>query len=238
MKNDSMESLGKSVVKIKNQDDGLPEASSDLDHVVLRTKSTTSNQGRPRSVLCNSVSEIRRISRSNDAQKMKRRSEVDSWNDGNSMNDKSRDDCNIIISPSLQRGNATSWISPFSQRKLKKTRSVLHIESGQVNISNCEMGQKNEDKDTTRTSVPFSGRFQSFRRKPRIEVVFGNNLENVPLYSGHSSNNSRFYTETCGLPEFVVRCIERIESMISTVGIYRINGDASLVEKIKLGSLK
>ena len=81
--------------------------------------------------------------------------------------------------------------------------------------------------------MSFSGRFQSFRRKPRIEVVFGNNLENVPLYSGHSSNNSRFYTETCGLPEFVVRCIERIESMISTVGIYRINGDASLVEKIK-----
>ena len=45
MKNDSMESLGKSVLKIKNQDDGLPEASSDSDHVVLRTKSTTSNQG-------------------------------------------------------------------------------------------------------------------------------------------------------------------------------------------------
>ena len=97
-------------------------------------------------MLCNSVSEIRRISRSNDAQKMKRRSEVDSWNGGNSMNDKSRDDCNIIISPSLQRGSTTSWISPFSQRKLKKTRSVLHMESGQVNISNCEMGQKNEDK--------------------------------------------------------------------------------------------
>ena len=45
MKNDLMESLGKSVLKIENQDDGLPEASSDLDHVVLRTKSTTSNQG-------------------------------------------------------------------------------------------------------------------------------------------------------------------------------------------------
>ena len=45
MKNDLMESLGKSVPKIENQDDGLPEASSDLDHVVLRTKSTASNQG-------------------------------------------------------------------------------------------------------------------------------------------------------------------------------------------------
>ena len=97
-------------------------------------------------MLCNSGSEIRRISKSNDAQKMKRRSQVDSWNGGNSMNDKTRDDSNIIKSPSLQRGNTTSWISPFSQRKLKKTRSVLNIQIGQVNIPNCEMGQKNEDK--------------------------------------------------------------------------------------------
>ena len=97
-------------------------------------------------MLCNSVSEIRRISRSNDAQKMKRRSEVDSWNGGSSMNDKSRDDCNIIISQSLQRGNTTSWISPFSQRKLKKTGSVLHMKSGQFNNPNCEMGPKNDDK--------------------------------------------------------------------------------------------
>ena len=97
-------------------------------------------------MLCNSVSEIRRISRSNDAQNMKRRSEVDSWNGGSSMNDKSRDDCNIIISPSLQRGSTTSWISPFSQRKLKKTRSVLHIQSGKFNYPNCEMGPKNDDE--------------------------------------------------------------------------------------------
>ena len=74
---------------------------------------------------------------------------------------------------------------------------------------------------------------ENHRVDSKIIAKLGNNLENVPLYSGHSSNNSRFYTETCGLPEFVVRCIERIESMISTVGIYRINGDASLVEKIK-----
>ena len=43
MKHNLTESLGKSVPKVENQDDGLPEA--DLDHVVLRTKSTSSNQG-------------------------------------------------------------------------------------------------------------------------------------------------------------------------------------------------
>ena len=45
MKSDITESLGKSLPTIENQGDGLPETSSDLDHVVLRTKSTTSNQG-------------------------------------------------------------------------------------------------------------------------------------------------------------------------------------------------
>ena len=45
MKSDITESLGKSLPKIENQGDCLPETSSDLDHVVLRTKSTTSNQG-------------------------------------------------------------------------------------------------------------------------------------------------------------------------------------------------
>ena len=97
-------------------------------------------------MLCNSVSEIRRTSRSNDAQKMKRHSEVGSWNGGNSMNDETRDDSNIIKSPSLQKGNTTSWISPFSQRKLKKTRSVLHMQSGKFNNPNCEMGPKNDDE--------------------------------------------------------------------------------------------
>ena len=45
MKSDLTESLGKSLAEIEKQDDGLPEASLDLDYVVLRTKSTTSNQG-------------------------------------------------------------------------------------------------------------------------------------------------------------------------------------------------
>ena len=45
MKSDLTESLGKSLPKIEDQGNGLPESSSDLDHVVLRTKSTTSNKG-------------------------------------------------------------------------------------------------------------------------------------------------------------------------------------------------
>ena len=45
MKSDLTESLGKSLPKIEDQGNGLLDSSSDLDHVVLRTKSTTSNQG-------------------------------------------------------------------------------------------------------------------------------------------------------------------------------------------------
>ena len=36
-----------------------------------------------------------------------------------------------------------------------------------------------------------------------------------------------------GLPEFIVRCVRKIDPMVSTVGIYRINGDAAAVQKIR-----
>lgn len=53
------------------------------------------------------------------------------------------------------------------------------------------------------------------------EAVFGNYLLNTP------------HDEATGLPEFLVRCARRIESMIGVVGIYRINGDAALVQKLR-----
>ena len=86
----------------------------------------------------------------------------------------------------------------------------------------------------TNSNGPFSGRFQSFRRKTKFELVFGNNLENVPLYLKSSDSKTNFYTDkTSDVPEFVVRCVERIETMISAVGIYRINGDALVVGRIR-----
>ena len=64
------------------------------------------------------------------------------------------------------------------------------------------------------------------------EKVFGNNLANVPMskdLSGPSDKNTLEHD----IPAFVVKSIRKIEPMISMVGIYRINGVASAVHKIR-----
>ena len=53
------------------------------------------------------------------------------------------------------------------------------------------------------------------------ENVFGNELKNLRLDDKH------------GVPQFMVKCISRVEEFIDTVGIYRINGDAAIVQKIR-----
>ncbi len=52
------------------------------------------------------------------------------------------------------------------------------------------------------------------------EAVFGNFLVNL-------CNTSS------GIPEFLERCVAKMETMMETVGIYRINGDAALVQKLR-----
>ncbi len=58
--------------------------------------------------------------------------------------------------------------------------------------------------------------------KAKVFVVFQSNL---PLHP------------TERVPQFLVECVFRIESMISTVGIYRVNGDAAAVQKIRFSNL-
>lgn len=53
------------------------------------------------------------------------------------------------------------------------------------------------------------------------EAVFGNYLENLP------------YDEVTRLPEFLLRCVRKIETMMAVVGIYRVNGDAAAVQKLR-----
>ena len=52
------------------------------------------------------------------------------------------------------------------------------------------------------------------------EAVFGNYLVNL------SDTPS-------GIPEFLTKCVEKIETMMDTVGIYRVNGDAAAVQKLR-----
>jgi hypothetical protein len=58
------------------------------------------------------------------------------------------------------------------------------------------------------------------------ERVFGNQLENQPT------------DDQTGMPEFLVRCVAKIEKMAMTEGIYRVNGDAAIVQKMRLVKLE
>ena len=71
------------------------------------------------------------------------------------------------------------------------------------------------------------------------EPIFGNKLADMPKYKRNESakmatagdtQNDVANAEEDGLPEFVVRCIKKIEAMNATVGIYRINGDQAKVQ--------
>ena len=63
------------------------------------------------------------------------------------------------------------------------------------------------------------------RSANKHEIVFGNDLKNVPR---------SIDSDSClQLPEFLVRCIQKIDTMISTIGVYRINGDVAAVQKIR-----
>ena len=59
------------------------------------------------------------------------------------------------------------------------------------------------------------------------EAVFGNFLNYIPLW------NDPQHPEEHGLPQFVVRCIQKIETGGYTIGLYRVNGDAAVVQSIR-----
>ena len=97
-------------------------------------------------MLCDSGSEIRAINGSIDIQRSKRRSEIESLTVGNSNEHDSFNDIIRIKSSSLERSNTTSWISPFSRRKLKKSRSTFHTQSELFGNPNCDEEKTNNTK--------------------------------------------------------------------------------------------
>ena len=57
----------------------------------------------------------------------------------------------------------------------------------------------------------------------KAETVFGNELHKLKPNNGEES----------GLPYFLVCIIEQIEKQISSEGLYRVSGDAHLVQKLR-----
>ena len=74
----------------------------------------------------------------------------------------------------------------------------------------------------------------------KSELVFGNILSNIPKYLPVHEVNEDKQTEYAleyGLPLFLVKCIRKIDTMIKTDGLYRINGSFEGVEKLRYAVL-
>ncbi len=70
------------------------------------------------------------------------------------------------------------------------------------------------------------------RRKSREELVKRGILKKEAVFGNELTDVKRDALKQ-NLPEFLVRCISRIEELKDAVGIYRINGDAAAVQKIR-----
>ena len=62
--------------------------------------------------------------------------------------------------------------------------------------------------------------------------MFNSSLDNVPKYTDSENKQER------ELPKFLVKIIKMIESKIETVGLYRVNGDASEVQQIRYSQFR
>lgn len=94
--------------------------------------------------------------------------------------------------------------------KLERTPS----KQNKINYLTAFIGNSRDSKRQSRESLVERGII-----KPAS--VFGNSLSNMKP------------DPTTGLPEFLVRATQRIEEFADTVGIYRVNGDGAIVQKIR-----
>ena len=69
--------------------------------------------------------------------------------------------------------------------------------------------------------------YEKYKSKGKARNVFGVRLEDVPKFIKSKSEREK------RLPEFLAKAIKKININIGTVGIYRVNGDSSEVEKLK-----
>ena len=131
------------------------------------------------------------------------------------------------------------------------TESVSNVPK-KKDVPEPEKLDSDSDSDSE-LKVEKTSRFPSFRRRftagrenlrtKRLELwkknvpIFGNELCNLPKYCADSMNSDKnrnaMQELEAGIPDIVVRCLKRIETMKTFDGLYRINGDAEEVKKLK-----
>ena len=110
---------------------------------------------------------------------------------------------------------------------LKELHALTQIPSNKRGKVRSLWGRGEQPKRTTKQDSSIDRVIN--KRQP----VFANKLANVPPYIDSLVTDPDNPTEEHGLPEFLVRCIRKIENMGGTVGLYRVNGDTEVVQKIR-----
>ena len=104
-------------------------------------------------MLCASGSEINIINGSIDAQRFKRRSDVESWEVQNLNDSDPKIDIKFKKSSLIESSNTVDWKSPFSRRRLRKSRSVIPNENDPFQNINSEHGGKIDTKVSFRRVI-------------------------------------------------------------------------------------
>ena len=125
----------------------------------------------------------------------------------------------------LERGN------PLSRSFRKMTDAVVHLRPKAGADKRLERTPSARSKLLSRFFEDKASEADRRKSKEELvrkgiyksEAVFGNDLVGMPKDLEGGS----------GLPEFLVRAVRKVESLMTTVGVYRINGDSAVVQKIR-----
>lgn len=130
----------------------------------------------------------------------------------------------------LQRGHGPGSGLQQSFRKMAET-VYLRPKHNSGEEGGGKLQRKPSKRSTVLSKFFDSKSDEKDRRKSKDELiargiykkenVFGNELRCIKT------------DPVTGLPDFLVKCVRKIEEHLDTVGLYRINGDAALVQKIR-----
>ena len=138
-----------------------------------------------------------------------------------------------------------NYIELHNSRRIHLHKSIFQFRRKSVQLLKYPEPKQVEKSSSFRSLFTSGKEILETRRKlivarlPKTNTqVFGNSLENLPKYSSTriatdiTTNDNRYSFEE-DLPEFVVRCLKKIESMKTCDGLYRINGDTGDVQRLK-----
>jgi len=107
--------------------------------------------------------------------------------------------------------------------------------NNQLNVKTNDAIRRSLNREPSRRSVYLYKFLQ--RRATKEELIIQGILKKPPVFGCKLADQKMIEGQTLKIPEFVWKCIEKLESnsdYMSTDGIYRISGDAAKIQKLRI----